>query len=56
MPAISPTPDWQWCLPSRRQQAGVSSTAAAMANGSTAEQPITSNTKMERNRRILKAT
>ena len=27
IPAISGMPDWQWCLPSRRQQAGVSSTA-----------------------------
>ena len=45
--------DWQWCFPSRRQQAGVSTPVAATAAGARLPQAITAKTKMEIQRRIL---
>jgi hypothetical protein len=56
MPPISAIEDWQWCFPSRRQQAGVSSLAAAKAAGATDEQPTTNSTKMASGRRIPNRT
>jgi hypothetical protein len=53
---MSDIPDWQWCFPFRRQQAGVSAYAAAKATGATEEQPITYSTKMASKRRIPNAT
>ena len=52
MPGISDI-DWQWCFPSRRQQAGVSTPVAAIAAGARLPQAITAKTKMDIQRRIL---
>jgi hypothetical protein len=46
-------PDIQWCLPSRRQHAGVSLPAAAKAIGATKLQAITASTRLATIRRIL---
>jgi hypothetical protein len=45
--------DMQWCFPSRRQHSGVFVATDAKAIGARTPQPITDNTKLASNRRIL---
>jgi hypothetical protein len=45
--------DVQWCFPFRRQHASVLAATGAKVTGAKTPQPITDNTKLARNRRIL---
>ena len=52
---MSVVADMQWCFPFRRQHFGVSAGAEAKAIGANSPQPISDNTKLATNRRILDA-
>jgi hypothetical protein len=53
IPDMPDTADMQWCFPFRRQHSPVFAATEAKAIGAKTPQPISDNTKLASNRRIL---